>query len=89
MFVTSTAQPICSLELCRIDNLDRDIDESGQFILTFKVQDQGIPPKSSEVTVTVKVTGVNDNPPQFERSSATYTLHEGIAKHSLHTAVVR
>uniref|UniRef100_A0A673AQA4 FAT atypical cadherin 2 n=1 Tax=Sphaeramia orbicularis TaxID=375764 RepID=A0A673AQA4_9TELE len=54
-----------------------DREEVPHYSLTVQAADEGDPPLSSAVLVTVSVTDVNDNPPVFSQISHTLTLQEG------------
>ena len=45
-----------------------DREQADQYVFQIKAQDKGSPPKYGLARVTVTVTDVNDNPPQFSQS---------------------
>ncbi|KAM8910668.1 protocadherin gamma-A10-like isoform 37-T37 [Spinachia spinachia] len=47
--------------------LDREV--ASQYNITVTCSDKGVPPLSSSVTLTLQISDVNDNAPDFERSS--------------------
>ncbi|KAK2904154.1 hypothetical protein Q8A73_010811 [Channa argus] len=57
------------------DNLlDREI--LAEYNITITVSDKGSPPLSSSKTINVKVSDVNDSPPQFDQSEYSKTVPE-------------
>uniref|UniRef100_A0A1A8UWT2 FAT tumor suppressor homolog 2 n=1 Tax=Nothobranchius furzeri TaxID=105023 RepID=A0A1A8UWT2_NOTFU len=56
-------------------SLDRE--EIPHYSLTVQAADEGNPPLSSAVLVTITITDVNDNPPIFSRVSHSLVLQEG------------
>ena len=77
------------LSICNVNNIDRDIAETGLIELSIKVQDHGTPPLSSTTVLIVNVKGVNDNSPVFVHQSKTYSIKEGETKGNFHIAMVR
>ncbi|KAK3597674.1 hypothetical protein CHS0354_040047 [Potamilus streckersoni] len=53
-----------------------DRETQSQYTLTIQATDQGTPHLTSEAILTVKVLDVNDNPPEFERTSYTAAIAE-------------
>uniref|UniRef100_A0A665V628 FAT atypical cadherin 2 n=1 Tax=Echeneis naucrates TaxID=173247 RepID=A0A665V628_ECHNA len=53
-----------------------DHENTNQFYLKIKVSDNGTVPLSSEASVFVNITDVNDNPPDFDSSHYEATLDE-------------
>ncbi|VDK36468.1 unnamed protein product [Anisakis simplex] len=43
-----------------------DYEKITRYELVIKARDQGIPPRSSNITVVLNVIDVNDNAPQFD-----------------------
>uniref|UniRef100_A0A0N5A395 Cadherin n=1 Tax=Parastrongyloides trichosuri TaxID=131310 RepID=A0A0N5A395_PARTI len=56
--------------------LDRETVE--MFILPIYAKDRGTPQKSSKTTVTIKLEDINDNAPQFEKSSYIFYIPENM-----------
>uniref|UniRef100_A0A0K0EWQ0 Flamingo-like protein FMI-1 (inferred by orthology to a C. elegans protein) n=1 Tax=Strongyloides venezuelensis TaxID=75913 RepID=A0A0K0EWQ0_STRVS len=56
--------------------LDRETVET--FILPVIAKDRGSPQKTSKTTVTIKLEDVNDNAPQFEKSSYVFYIPENM-----------
>ncbi|XP_036424414.1 LOW QUALITY PROTEIN: protocadherin Fat 2 [Colossoma macropomum] len=56
-----------------------DREEITHYSLTIQAADEGQPPLSSAVQVTVTVTDVNDNPPVFSQTTHSLVLQEGDA----------
>uniref|UniRef100_A0A3B3XNZ6 Cadherin domain-containing protein n=1 Tax=Poecilia mexicana TaxID=48701 RepID=A0A3B3XNZ6_9TELE len=54
--------------------LDRETNP--EYNITMTVSDQGFPPLSSTKKMNVKVSDVNDNPPQFSQSEYTMSIPE-------------
>ncbi|XP_043983712.1 protocadherin gamma-A5-like [Gambusia affinis] len=54
--------------------LDRETNP--EYNITMTVSDQGFPPLSSTKNMNVKVSDVNDNPPQFSQSEYTMSIAE-------------
>uniref|UniRef100_A0A3B5LLC2 Cadherin domain-containing protein n=1 Tax=Xiphophorus couchianus TaxID=32473 RepID=A0A3B5LLC2_9TELE len=54
--------------------LDRETNP--EYNITMTVSDQGFPPLSSTKNMNVKVSDVNDNPPQFSQSEYTMNIPE-------------
>ncbi|XP_035265719.1 protocadherin gamma-A6-like isoform X5 [Anguilla anguilla] len=50
-----------------------DRERNGEYNITFTAVDKGTPPLSSNKTITLKISDVNDNAPVFEHSS--YAAH--------------
>lgn len=57
-------------------SLDREVKDT--YVIHVIVKDQGVPQLSDVATVTIKVTDVNDNPPQFDQSSFSVDVLENI-----------
>ncbi|XP_028271945.1 protocadherin alpha-6-like isoform X15 [Parambassis ranga] len=53
-----------------------DREKQSQYELTITATDAGQPPLSSEKTITVEVSDVNDNSPEFSQSPYTYYVTE-------------
>ncbi|XP_061090027.1 protocadherin gamma-A11-like [Conger conger] len=53
-----------------------DRERNGEYNITFTAVDKGTPPLSSNKTVTLKISDVNDNAPVFERSFYTARVME-------------
>ncbi|XP_022539774.2 protocadherin Fat 2 [Astyanax mexicanus] len=56
-----------------------DREEVTHYSLTIQAADEGHPPLSSAVQVTVMVSDVNDNPPAFSQTTHSLVLQEGEA----------
>ncbi|XP_026859393.2 protocadherin Fat 2 [Electrophorus electricus] len=56
-----------------------DREEKTHYSLTVQAADEGLPPLSSAVQVTVTVSDVNDNPPVFSQTTYNLVLQEGEA----------
>ncbi|XP_074530998.1 protocadherin Fat 2 isoform X2 [Halichoeres trimaculatus] len=56
-------------------SLDRE--ETPHYSLTVQAADEGSPPLSSAVHITITVTDVNDNPPVFSKVNYSLLLQEG------------
>ncbi|XP_063354017.1 protocadherin alpha-3-like isoform X31 [Pelmatolapia mariae] len=54
-----------------------DREKQSQYELTIKAKDAGQPPLSSEKTISVTVSDVNDNRPEFSLSPYTFYVTEG------------
>ncbi|KAG7234873.1 hypothetical protein INR49_003683 [Caranx melampygus] len=54
-----------------------DREETPHYSLTVQAADEGDPPLSSAVLVTITVTDVNDNPPVFSQVNHSLMLQEG------------
>jgi len=67
-------------------NLDREIQES--FSLTVAVTDGGIRPKFSSAKVDIKLTDVNDNPPNFEKPFFEVSVSENVTPNETFFSVV-
>ncbi|KAM4732147.1 protocadherin gamma-A5-like isoform 15-T15 [Anableps anableps] len=46
-----------------------DREKHSEYVITITCSDEGVPPLSSSVTLTLQISDVNDNAPVFERSS--------------------
>ncbi|XP_067374432.1 protocadherin gamma-A6-like [Channa argus] len=57
------------------DNL-LDRESLAEYNITITVSDKGSPPLSSSKTINVKVSDVNDSPPQFDQSEYSKTVPE-------------
>ncbi|XP_066572717.1 protocadherin Fat 2 [Amia ocellicauda] len=53
-----------------------DFETKQQFHLKIKAVDNGLPPMSSDVSVIVNISDVNDNPPTFNQPQYDATLNE-------------
>uniref|UniRef100_W5MZS7 Cadherin domain-containing protein n=1 Tax=Lepisosteus oculatus TaxID=7918 RepID=W5MZS7_LEPOC len=56
------------------NTLDRET--SPEYNITITATDEGVPPLSSELSLTVKITDINDNVPVFEKSFYTAYVNE-------------
>ncbi|KAM9850314.1 protocadherin Fat 2 [Aulostomus maculatus] len=54
-----------------------DREEMPHYSLTVQAADEGNPPLSSALLITITITDVNDNPPVFSRVNHTLVLQEG------------
>ncbi|XP_029020487.2 LOW QUALITY PROTEIN: protocadherin Fat 2 [Betta splendens] len=54
-----------------------DREETPHYSLTVQAADEGAPPLSSAVVITITVTDVNDNPPVFSQVKHSLLLQEG------------
>ncbi|XP_053180432.1 protocadherin gamma-A11-like [Scomber japonicus] len=52
-----------------VTDSDLDRERASEYNITVTCSDEGVPSLSSSVTLTVKISDVNDNAPVFERSS--------------------
>lgn len=61
--------------------LDADAATGGvtSYSVSFSVSDNGATPKSTTGSITVSVTGVNDNSPFFDQTGYTVNVDEGSA----------
>ena len=59
--------------LRKIGEIDREVDE--EITVTVKATDNGIPPRSSSMNVTIDVIDFNDNAPNFNTSSFNNTYY--------------
>ena len=66
-------------------NLDREVTES--FVLIVSVTDGGIRPKFSTAKVTVRLTDVNDQAPEFEKPSYQVSVSENVAPNATFLSV--
>ena len=57
-------------------SLDRESESYYEFII--QAEDNGSPPRSSNLTVFINVTDANDNPPVFEPSEYSASVNESI-----------
>ena len=55
-----------------------DFEKDKSFTLTITASDQGVPQLSDSVTLKVRVTDVNDNPPKFPNTAIVRQIQEGI-----------
>ena len=53
-----------------------------EYVLNISVYDMGIPYKSASWILEVQITDVNDNPPQFDRTSYDVSISEDVAVNS-------
>lgn len=66
--------------LTNVGELDREALDpklNGRIVLTVTATDKGIPPLSAMVTVEINIEDANDNVPQFQNSSYTFSVKEG------------
>uniref|UniRef100_A0A672FTY3 Protocadherin beta-16-like n=1 Tax=Salarias fasciatus TaxID=181472 RepID=A0A672FTY3_SALFA len=63
--ITASSNDFYSL----ITDSDLDRERSSEYNITVTCSDEGVPSLSSSVTLTLKISDVNDNAPVFERSS--------------------
>lgn len=66
--------------LKKIGPLDREANDSVDLYLT--ATDNGIPPKSSNLTVHIVISDFNDNAPKFNPHNTTYYIGEEQPAHA-------
>nr|XP_057919316.1 protocadherin gamma-A5-like isoform X23 [Doryrhamphus excisus] len=59
-----------------VTDSELDRERSSEYNITVTCSDEGVPPLSSSVTLTLHVSDVNDNAPVFERSSYEASIVE-------------
>ncbi|XP_026050052.1 protocadherin alpha-3-like [Astatotilapia calliptera] len=74
-FILSTSLKDKMFSLVTKSPLDRE--KQSQYELTITAKDAGQPPLSSEKTISVTVSDVNDNSPEFSLSPYTFYVTEG------------
>ena len=63
--------------------------DTGLVFVQLSASDRGNPPRSAVATLTINITGVNDNQPYFEHQRKNVTLTEGqSATHFFHAEVI-
>ena len=63
--------------------------DTGLVFVQLSAADRGKPPRSAVATLTINITGVNDNQPYFEHQRKNVTLTEGqSAMHFYHAVVI-
>ena len=64
-------------QIYTIDPLDREVQD--MYELVIQAKDQGLPSRSSSITITIKVQDVNDNRPVFLPEEYVVEVSEDIA----------
>nr|XP_057919321.1 protocadherin gamma-A11-like isoform X28 [Doryrhamphus excisus] len=70
--IKTTSNNVYSL----VTDSELDRERSSEYNITVTCSDEGVPPLSSSVTLTLHVSDVNDNAPVFERSSYEASIVE-------------